>query len=264
MQFEITVKTGDRLGAGTDANVFVILYGNGGSSDETKLDDLFRNDFERGQTDVFYIEDQQFETVTSLELWKGSAGLFADWYIDTITVKNVSTAWQTVFPIFRWIKSDLRYKFVPCDTSLPQDEQNKEQRERELSEKRQLYQYCQRSDGFPCQVKVLPDDEKFSFAWIWDVNIKKTKLKVTSKFKDLFTKSWKTIEDLKTVFTEGDSLFPEPLDCSRWDDDVKFGMQRFAGTNNTVIRLCTEIPEKLAVTPDMLKPFLGTDTLESD
>ncbi|KAH3775252.1 hypothetical protein DPMN_176652 [Dreissena polymorpha] len=40
-------------------------------------------------------------------------------------------------------------------------------------------------------------------------------------------------------------------------------MQRFAGTNNTVISLCTKIPNKLAVTPTMLKPFLGSDTLES-
>ncbi|KAH3795315.1 hypothetical protein DPMN_148865 [Dreissena polymorpha] len=40
-------------------------------------------------------------------------------------------------------------------------------------------------------------------------------------------------------------------------------MQRFAGTNNGMIRLCEEIPKKLAVTPAMLKPFLEKDTLQS-
>lgn len=90
-----------------------------------------------------------------------------------------------------------------------------EQRERELRDKRQLYQYTQRADGFPCQVKVLPDDEKFSFEWKWDVNVKKAKLKATSIFNNMFTKSWKTIDDLKNVFMGEDSLFPEPLDCSR-------------------------------------------------
>lgn len=59
MEYEISVKTGDRLGAGTDANVFVILHGDGASSDEIQLDASFCNDFERGQTDVYYINNQK-------------------------------------------------------------------------------------------------------------------------------------------------------------------------------------------------------------
>ncbi|KAH3892121.1 hypothetical protein DPMN_016233 [Dreissena polymorpha] len=41
-------------------------------------------------------------------------------------------------------------------------------------------------------------------------------------------------------------------------------MQRFAGRNKEMIRLCTKIPEKFAVTAEMLKPFLQNDTLRSE
>lgn len=53
--YKISVKTGDRPKAGTDANVYIVLHGNGQRSPETKLDAFFRNDFERGQLDVFRV-----------------------------------------------------------------------------------------------------------------------------------------------------------------------------------------------------------------
>jgi lipoxygenase homology domain-containing protein 1 len=47
--------TSDVSGAGTDANVFVVLYGEGGDSGKHALDASGRNDFEKGQRDEFSI-----------------------------------------------------------------------------------------------------------------------------------------------------------------------------------------------------------------
>ncbi|XP_060566731.1 allene oxide synthase-lipoxygenase protein-like, partial [Ruditapes philippinarum] len=47
----------------------------------------------------------------------------------------------------------------------------------------------------------------------------------------------------------------------RWHDDEWFGMQRLMSVNPTMIRLCTKIPDKLAVNNQMLKPFLEGMTL---
>jgi hypothetical protein len=55
----ITVVTGDKLGAGTDANVYLTLYGEKGNSTELFLDNPNRNDFERNQTDTFTIPPSQ-------------------------------------------------------------------------------------------------------------------------------------------------------------------------------------------------------------
>lgn len=257
--YKISVKTGDRPKAGTDANVFIVLHGNGQKSPETKLDAFFRNDFERGQLDSFKIDKIPFATLDHIELWKDTFGFKTEWNIDTITIENEVTGEQTVFPIFRWIRANYRYSFVPFDTSLPQYDERKEQRKKDLEEKRMLYDFASPAPGLPCRVKTVPPDEEFSFDYLWDLNKKKMLLLVTSKIKKITTGVWKTIEDVKSIYTK--SVFTPPTDTERWSDDVKFGTQRIAGVNNNVIRLCTEIPEKFGVTAEMVDPFLEGKTL---
>lgn len=48
-QYEIDVFTGNKFGAGTDARVFITLFGKKGRSKEIELDSKGRNDFEKGQ-----------------------------------------------------------------------------------------------------------------------------------------------------------------------------------------------------------------------
>eukprot|EP01048_Picozoa_sp_COSAG05_P003978 COSAG05_NODE_197_length_14521_cov_113.902995_3_plen_180_part_00 len=52
--YVLTVCTGKVAHAGTNANVFVTLYGEGGESGERKLDSK-RGHFEKGQEDIFRI-----------------------------------------------------------------------------------------------------------------------------------------------------------------------------------------------------------------
>ena len=56
--FEVTVKTGDVKGAGTDANIYCTFIDEEGSrSRDILLDCLLRNDFEKGNVDTFAITD---------------------------------------------------------------------------------------------------------------------------------------------------------------------------------------------------------------
>ena len=48
-RYKVAVYTGDKAKAGTDANVFVTLFGDVGESPETRLDTKGKNDFERGK-----------------------------------------------------------------------------------------------------------------------------------------------------------------------------------------------------------------------
>lgn len=52
------MKTGDVSNAGTDANVYVVIYGAKGDTGQLTLRQSasFENKFERGKTDVFKIE----------------------------------------------------------------------------------------------------------------------------------------------------------------------------------------------------------------
>jgi len=54
----VSVKTGHQHGAGTDANVFVVLHGSNGDTGSLRLmsADNNRNKFEAGRIDLFKLE----------------------------------------------------------------------------------------------------------------------------------------------------------------------------------------------------------------
>ena len=56
--YQVSVKTGDVRGAGTDANVFIQLFGDKGDTGKQQLRNAenSKNKFERGKTDKFNIE----------------------------------------------------------------------------------------------------------------------------------------------------------------------------------------------------------------
>lgn len=68
--YEIRIKTGDRFGAGTDANVHLKIFGEKGDTDKIQLKSAehTKNKFEQGQTDKFTYEFDDFGKVCSLEI----------------------------------------------------------------------------------------------------------------------------------------------------------------------------------------------------
>lgn len=48
-KYEVYIFTGNKFGAGTDARVFITLFGEKGHSKEIELESKGRNDFEKGQ-----------------------------------------------------------------------------------------------------------------------------------------------------------------------------------------------------------------------
>ena len=56
--YHVSLKTGDIRGAGTDANVFVQIYGEQGDTGKLQLRtaENTKNKFERGRTDQFVLE----------------------------------------------------------------------------------------------------------------------------------------------------------------------------------------------------------------
>ena len=57
--YKFDVTTGDLNGSGTDANVFLIMFGEYGDSGEIELknSETYKDKFERGHTDVFMLKD---------------------------------------------------------------------------------------------------------------------------------------------------------------------------------------------------------------
>ena len=182
----VKVKTGDKKGAGTDANVKIAFVNEKGVlSDSYKLDVLWRNDFEAGSLDDFEIKKiPNFGHIVAIEIWRDTAGLLDDWYVEWVSVHQLKHEDYSVFPIHRWVPSDKKLRIKEFDAFLPQDETDMEQRQSELEAKRAVYERHVKIDGWLPQIKKLPSDEKFSNDYMWDILSLKAELVLHMKFQE--------------------------------------------------------------------------------
>ena len=171
IDYELFVKTGDVKGAGTDSNVYIALIDEEGhKSRDIFLDCKWRDDFEKGNTDVFKISNVPgLGQICRLELWRDSTGLNDDWFVEWIKVKalkrsKTEKAPTTLtekeqregipFPCNRWIKENTKFVLIKYDAILPQFDDRKHQRKEELERKREKYQFKEKAPGLPRQVRI--------------------------------------------------------------------------------------------------------------
>ena len=77
------VYTSDLRGAGTDANVFMVLYGSDGKTEEVALANE-TNNFERGSVDNFKIEVKDVGTPYKIRIRHDNSKPFSDWHLDKV------------------------------------------------------------------------------------------------------------------------------------------------------------------------------------
>jgi hypothetical protein len=119
INYKIIVHTGNEPGAGTDADVSIILYGTLGDTGTRVLKQKGRNLFEKNQIDEFTIQclelGEKFLTysnsilnyigqLTKLHIEHDNSGIFdADWFLDKVEVVNLDNNERTSFPCNRWL-----------------------------------------------------------------------------------------------------------------------------------------------------------------
>uniref|UniRef100_A0A3Q2ZDP0 Lipoxygenase homology PLAT domains 1b n=1 Tax=Kryptolebias marmoratus TaxID=37003 RepID=A0A3Q2ZDP0_KRYMA len=103
--YKVSVRTGDMHGAGTDANVFLTIYGDLGDTGERKLakSENSKNKFERGQVDRFTIEAVDLGQVSKIRIRHDNSMVAADWYLDQVEVQDVETEEVYMFLCERWL-----------------------------------------------------------------------------------------------------------------------------------------------------------------
>lgn len=124
IEYTVKVKTGDLLGAGTDANVFVTITGDKGDTGERQLQDSNnKNKFEQAQEDIFKINAVDLGKLTKLKIWHDNKGGGGAWFLDYVEVDDPESKKSYFFPCQRWLATDeddgqLMRTLVPIDKSL--------------------------------------------------------------------------------------------------------------------------------------------------
>ncbi len=106
MKYKLTFKTGLQSGAGTDADVFISLYGSKGKVENIKLNLSGKNIFEKGSKDIFTIDIIELGDIRKIELSHNNKWFGADWFLDDILIKNVTSNKTWYFPAYKWIRKD--------------------------------------------------------------------------------------------------------------------------------------------------------------
>nr|VZI50951.1 unnamed protein product [Spirometra erinaceieuropaei] len=88
--YRVVIKTSELWGAGTHSSVNVIIFGEFGDTGPRLLwkpEDDLREPFQRGQTDVFYVEAVYLGELKFIRVWlEGEQGFGSSWCLDWIQV----------------------------------------------------------------------------------------------------------------------------------------------------------------------------------
>ncbi|CAL1540467.1 unnamed protein product [Lymnaea stagnalis] len=106
VKYEVIVVTGDVKGAGTNANVFITIFGTNGNTGKRPLTQSFKDLFEKNQTDKFQIEALDLGELTKVRIEHDNAGFRPGWFLDRVEVVNTATNNTTVFPCNKWLDKD--------------------------------------------------------------------------------------------------------------------------------------------------------------
>jgi lipoxygenase homology domain-containing protein 1 len=103
--YSIEVTTGDVTFAGTNANVFITIFGDQGDSGEKKLakSETHSDKFERKQTDIFKMETADLGTLTHIRIRHDNSGISADWFLDRVVIRDDKQKYT--FVCERWLST---------------------------------------------------------------------------------------------------------------------------------------------------------------
>nr|CUU98214.1 hypothetical transcript [Hymenolepis microstoma] len=103
--YKIVVETGDVLNAGTTANVYITLYGkqNGATSGSQRLQRTTNQTFAQGRVDIFFVFCARLDEVSRVQIEHDNSGASPDWFVKSITVKEVDGEKMWNFPCNSWI-----------------------------------------------------------------------------------------------------------------------------------------------------------------
>ena len=104
----MSVKTGDEFGAGTDANVFLEMFGEKGESGRLPLESAEKrgNKFERDQTDTFRLEASDIGRLKRIRIGHDGSGPGSPWYLQEVRIAVPTRGENYMFRARRWLADD--------------------------------------------------------------------------------------------------------------------------------------------------------------
>ncbi|XP_064633987.1 lipoxygenase homology domain-containing protein 1-like isoform X3 [Lineus longissimus] len=103
-EYEIIVVTGDVIGSGTNANVFLTIHGKSGVTPKMHLKDTSKRMFERNQSDIFVMKANCVGPMTKVRIQHDNTGKYPGWYVERVVITDLKhPKWKYFFPCGQWL-----------------------------------------------------------------------------------------------------------------------------------------------------------------
>lgn len=109
VKYTVEVTTGDKKFAGTNANVFLNIFGEMGDTGDRALEksETHKDKFERNQTDVFKIEAVTLKKIKKIRIGHDGKGQGDGWFLKNVVIKQENTSkYDQTFECNRWLAVD--------------------------------------------------------------------------------------------------------------------------------------------------------------
>ncbi|XP_021244712.1 lipoxygenase homology domain-containing protein 1 isoform X4 [Numida meleagris] len=105
-KWKVSILTSDMPSAGTSSKVYIILYGDHGSSGPIFLDGEKGKLFQRGNEDVFTVHTGNIGRLYKIRVGHTNAGSCPAWHCEEVQLLNLFSGEQFSFPANRWLAWD--------------------------------------------------------------------------------------------------------------------------------------------------------------
>lgn len=92
--------------AGTDANVYLTVYGSKNVTPRFKLKNKNLNNFEKNNTDEFHVQFESLGAIRRIRIEHDNSGVGPGWFLDYVLIQNMDTGKRYVFILRDWIAED--------------------------------------------------------------------------------------------------------------------------------------------------------------
>ncbi|KAL3869892.1 hypothetical protein ACJMK2_042519 [Sinanodonta woodiana] len=120
LRYLVEVHTGEKFKAGTDANVYLQVFGQRGDTGERRLMTSKTNPlnkFEAGKMDLFEIEAVDLGVLNKVKVSHDGAGEGAGWFLHRISIRELNAKDKYVFNWDRWL--DIKDGRSTVEAELP-------------------------------------------------------------------------------------------------------------------------------------------------
>lgn len=264
VEYKLTIRTGSRLGAGTNAAISVVLVGTQGESAPHELDKRFHNDFEAGTEDTYSVVSRDLGELLLLR-FTNSGGVASDWLLDCVRITAGEKSWH--FPYFRWVLGRSTAEILEGTARLPQQARNEREataRLEQLEARKRLYVWrpAEATAQLPGALDIskerpLPKDELYrgltdgSYEVVVATTLAAIKLHLP-----VLAGAWNGLVDIFDFFKR----IEIPRLAERWKDDYEFARQAVQGISPVHIESVTALPKGLPLSDGELQGLLSPGT----